>query len=196
MCWDAVANTCAEAEPTPSPAHALLVSHRFLRGGSPVTQTEWPWPGGPSGECRAGREAGWAALGRPGPVPGEMPLLSRWIICFGGSLIKDRLCGIPFLTKQCLRFPSSSPSSLQESNFIFFSKTLSVCKLRELSSHSQEARSFVLVSEDVSPPLAASLYLPWALPPCLVQATGFLLYHPAPNSPAFLPRPHMFRGTN
>lgn len=42
------------------------------------------------------------------------------------------------------------------SDFIFLSETISVCKLRQPSSHSQEGRSFVLVS-GCEPRLAASL---------------------------------------
>lgn len=186
MCRDGVANILPSAWP-PHP-HPLARASPRRR---PTTQTEILLPGKVARE-RQGRPG---AGGRPrGPGLGQEKGLHNLITCrlpFKGQALRDRL-----LTRRCLRFPASSPLSLQEPDFIFISQTISVCELKQLSSHSREGRSFALGSEDANPPLAASLV------PSLGSASHSGSSYPAPIFPTQLqilllfPRPHRFRRTD
>lgn len=179
MYRDGVANILPSAWP-PHP-HPLARASPRRR---PTTQTEILLPGKVARE----RQGRLGAGGRPrGPGLGQEKGLHNLITCrlpFKGQALRDRL-----LTRRCLRFPASSPLSLQEPDFIFISQTISVCELKQLSSHSREGRSFALGSEDANPLLLHLLSLPWALPPTLVQATLPPSSPPSCKSSCFFPGP-------
>lgn len=180
----------SQGSPVHMPSSPPLPHESSAKETAPSHKLKWSCPGRSSRECRGrpGGRVGYPLRGGLGQC--QEKRIYNLIIC-SSCLLKDRLCGIRFLTKECLHFPASSPLSLQEPDFIFISETISVCKLRPLSSHSLER--ILSWSQSVNPLWPRLLHFCWLCFHLLFRLPCLHLPHPDPNPPTH-PQAPCFQG--
>lgn len=174
------------------PPHLHSLTRASAKETAPSHKLKWSCPVRFSRECWGRPRGRVGCLGwRGGLGQCQEKRIYNLIIC-SGCLLKDRLCGIRFLTKECLRFPARAliPSGTLT---VAISETISVCKLRQLSSHSLER--ILSWSQGVNPLWPHLLHFCWlALLPSLVQATLPPSFPLQPKSSHLIPRLRAFRG--
>lgn len=180
----------SRGSPVHMPSSPPLPHESSAKETAPSHKLKWSCPVRFSRECWGRPRGRVGCLLRGGLGQCQEKRIYNLIIC-SGCLLKDRLCGIRFLTKECLRFPASSPLSLQEPDCIFISETISVCKLRQLSSHSLER--ILSWSQGVNPLWPHLLHFCWLCFHLLFKLPCLHLSHPAPNPPTH-PQAPCFQG--
>lgn len=180
----------SRGSPVHMPSSPPLPHESSAKETAPSHKLKWSCPGRFSRECWGRPRGRVGCLLRGGLGQCQEKRIYNLIIC-SSCLLKDRLCGIRFLTKECLRFPASSPLSLQEPDCIFISETISVCKLRQLSSHSLER--ILSWSQGVNPLWPHLLHFCWLCFHLLFKLPCLHLSHPAPNPPTH-PQAPCFQG--
>lgn len=169
---------------------------RFSKECAPSHTPKWSSPGRSpglgGGRGTAGQQARWVAEGTPRTAPGEMHLQFRINLPrqpFKGQALRDTV-----LDEIVFAFPCKQPLSLRESDCIFVSWRISVCRRRRLSSHSREIRGSVPVGlRGGQSPLAASRFFTGLCLPFLFHRPCLHLPHQLQTP--LLPPTHTFRRT-